>query len=257
MKAVILAGGLGTRLSEETSRVPKPMVEIAGKPILWHIMKIYSYYGVSDFIICCGYKGYTIKEYFSNFLLRNSDITFNLKENKMEVHSNNSENWRVTLVDTGNATMTGGRIKRIEQYIDETFYLTYGDGVGNIDINKLLAHHKKSKKISTMTVVKPQGRFGSVSLSNDSVTKFVEKPIGESGWINGGFFVVEPEAFSYIKNDMTIWEREPLEQLASKNELSAYKHERFWQPMDTLRDMNYLNDLSQSEKTFPWHDFGN
>jgi glucose-1-phosphate cytidylyltransferase len=153
--------------------------------------------------------------------------------------------------------MTGGRIKRIEQYIDETFYLTYGDGVGNIDINKLLAHHKKSKKISTMTVVKPQGRFGSVSLSNDSVTKFVEKPIGESGWINGGFFVVEPEAFSYIKNDMTIWEREPLEQLASKNELSAYKHERFWQPMDTLRDMNYLNDLSQSEKTFPWHDFGN
>lgn len=257
MKAVILAGGLGTRLSEETSRVPKPMVEIAGKPILWHIMKIYSYYGVSDFIICCGYKGYTIKEYFSNFLLRNSDITFNLKENKMEVHSNNSDNWRVTLVDTGDATMTGGRIKRIEQYIDDTFYLTYGDGVGNIDINKLLAHHKKLKKISTMTVVKPQGRFGSVSLSNDSVTKFVEKPIGESGWINGGFFVLEPEVFSYIKNDMTIWEREPLEKLASKNELSAYKHEQFWQPMDTLRDMNYLNDLSQSEKTFPWHDFGN
>lgn len=257
MKAVILAGGLGTRLSEETSRVPKPMVEIAGKPILWHIMKIYSYYGVSDFIICCGYKGYTIKEYFSNFLLRNSDITFNLKENKMEVHSNNSDNWRVTLVDTGDATMTGGRIKRIEQYIDDTFYLTYGDGVGNIDINKLLAHHKKSKKISTMTVVKPQGRFGSVSLSNDSVTKFVEKPIGESGWINGGFFVLEPKVFSYIKNDMTIWEREPLEKLASKNELSAYKHEQFWQPMDTLRDMNYLNDLSQSEKTFPWHDFGN
>lgn len=257
MKAVILAGGLGTRLSEETSRVPKPMVEIAGKPILWHIMKIYSYYGVSDFIICCGYKGYTIKEYFSNFLLRNSDITFNLKENKMEVHSNNSDNWRVTLVDTGDATMTGGRIKRIEQYIDDTFYLTYGDGVGNIDIKKLLAHHKKSKKISTMTVVKPQGRFGSVSLSNDSVTKFVEKPIGESGWINGGFFVLEPKVFSYIKNDMTIWEREPLEKLASKNELSAYKHEQFWQPMDTLRDMNYLNDLSQSEKTFPWHDFGN
>ncbi len=257
MKAVILAGGLGTRLSEETSRVPKPMVEIAGKPILWHIMKIYSYYGVSDFIICCGYKGYTIKEYFSNFLLRNSDITFNLKENKMEVHSNNSDNWRVTLVDTGDATMTGGRIKRIEQYIDDTFYLTYGDGVGNIDINKLLAHHKKSKKISTMTVVKPQGRFGSVSLSNDSVTKFVEKPIGESGWINGGFFVLEPKVFSYIKNDMTIWEREPLQKLASKNELSAYKHEQFWQPMDTLRDMNYLNDLSQSEKTFPWHDFGN
>ncbi len=257
MKAVILAGGLGTRLSEETSRVPKPMVEIAGKPILWHIMKIYSYYGVSDFIICCGYKGYTIKEYFSNFLLRNSDITFNLKENKMEVHSNNSDNWRVTLVDTGDATMTGGRIKRIEQYIDDTFYLTYGDGVGNIDINKLLAHHKKSKKISTMTVVKPQGRFGSVSLSNDSVTKFVEKPIGESGWINGGFFVLEPKVFSYIKNDMTIWEREPLQKLASKNELSAYKHEQFWQPMDTLRDMNYLNDLSQSEETFPWHDFGN
>ena len=257
MKAVILAGGLGTRLSEETSRVPKPMVEIAGKPILWHIMKIYSYYGVSDFIICCGYKGYTIKEYFSNFLLRNSDITFNLKENKMEVHSNNSDNWRVTLVDTGDATMTGGRIKRIEQYIDDTFYLTYGDGVGNIDIKKLLAHHKKSKKISTMTVVKPQGRFGSVSLSNDSVTKFVEKPIGESGWINGGFFVLEPKVFSYIKNDMTIWEREPLQKLASKNELSAYKHEQFWQPMDTLRDMNYLNDLSQSEETFPWHDFGN
>ena len=204
MKAVILAGGLGTRLSEETSRVPKPMVEIAGKPILWHVMKIYSYYGVSDFIICCGYKGYTIKEYFSNFLLRNSDITFNLKENKMEVHSNNSENWRVTLVDTGETTMTGGRIQRIKKYIDGTFFLTYGDGVGNIDINKLLDHHKESKKISTMTVVKPQGRFGSVSLDNGSVTKFVEKPIGESGWINGGFLVLEPEIFSYINNDMTI-----------------------------------------------------
>ena len=257
MKAVILAGGLGTRLSEETSRIPKPMVEIAGKPILWHIMQIYSYYGISDFIICCGYKGYIIKEYFSNFLLRNSDITFKLKENKMEVHSNNSENWNVTLVDTGETTMTGGRIQRIEKYIDGTFCLTYGDGVGNIDIEKLLDHHKKSKKISTMTVVKPQGRFGSVSLDNDSVTKFVEKPIGESGWINGGFFVLEPEIFSYIKNDMTIWEREPLEQLADKNELSAYKHKLFWQPMDTLRDMNYLNDLAQSEKTFPWHDFRN
>lgn len=255
MKAVILAGGLGTRLSEETSRVPKPMVEIAGKPILWHVMKIYSYYGVSDFIICCGYKGYTIKEYFSNFLLRNSDITFNLKENKMEVHSNNTENWRVTLVDTGETTMTGGRIQRIKKYIDGTFYLTYGDGVGNIDINKLLDHHKESKKISTMTVVKPQGRFGSVSLDNNSVTKFVEKPIGESGWINGGFFVLEPKIFSYIENDMTIWEREPLEKLADKNELSAYKHELFWQPMDTLRDMNYLNDLAQSKKIFPWHDF--
>ena len=220
MKAVILAGGLGTRLSEETSRVPKPMVEIAGKPILWHVMKIYSYYGVSDFIICCGYKGYTIKEYFSNFLLRNSDITFNLKENKMEVHSNNSENWRVTLVDTGETTMTGGRIQRIKKYIDGTFFLTYGDGVGNIDINKLLDHHKESKKISTMTVVKPQGRFGSVSLDNGSVTKFVEKPIGESGWINGGFFVLEPEIFSYINNDMTIWEREPLKNWLIKMNLA-------------------------------------
>lgn len=255
MKAVILAGGLGTRLSEETSAIPKPMVEIAGKPILWHVMKIYSFYGVTDFIICCGYKGHIIKEYFSNFLLRNSDITFNLKENKMEVHSNNSENWRVTLVDTGETTMTGGRIKRLKNYIDGTFYLTYGDGVGNIDINKLYDHHKKSKKISTMTVVKPQGRFGSVSLDNSSVTKFVEKPVGESGWINGGFFVLEPEIFSYIKNDMSIWEREPLEQLASKNELGAYKHELFWQPMDTLRDMNYLNELAQSERLFPWHDF--
>ena len=255
MKAVILAGGLGTRLSEETMRVPKPMVEIGGKPILWHILKTYSYFGINEFIVCCGYKGNMIKNYFSNFLLHNSDITFDLKSNQMHVHSNNSENWKVTLVDTGGTTMTGGRIKRIKEYINDTFLLTYGDGVSNVNITKLVDLHRKSKTLATMTVVKPQGRFGSVSLDGDTVNKFIEKPLGESGWINGGFFVLDRKCMDYIDNDLTIWEREPLEKLAQSNKLSAYKHTGFWQPMDTLRDMNYLNDLYHSNEIAPWHKF--
>jgi glucose-1-phosphate cytidylyltransferase len=249
MKAVILAGGLGTRLSEETSLKPKPMVEIGGKPILWHIMKIYSTHGVNDFIICLGYKGYIIKEYFSNYFLHMSDVTLDIKKNKMEVHQNKVEPWRVTLIDTGTDTCTGGRIKRVKDYIGEkTFCLTYGDGVSNVDIKKTISFHKEHGKLATMTSVLPPGRFGSLSFDGDLVKSFVEKPFGEGGWVNGGFFVLEPEVLDCIEGDQTWWEREPLNALVTKRELAVYKHSGFWMPMDTLRDKTTLESLWDTGK---------
>lgn len=250
MKVVLLAGGLGTRLSEETDIKPKPMVEIGGKPILWHIMKIYSHYGYNEFIICCGYKGHVIKEYFSNFFLHQSDVTIDLSNNKMEVHNSDAENWKITLVDTGKDSMTGGRIKRIEKYVNNsTFMLTYGDGVSNINIKELVEFHKKNKKSVTVTAVQPESRFGVLDINEkDEVKSFLEKPKGESGWINGGFFVCEPEIFKYIKGDDTIWEREPLEGIAKDNQLCAYKHEGFWKPMDSLKDKNDLNKFWETNK---------
>jgi glucose-1-phosphate cytidylyltransferase len=238
MKVVILAGGLGTRLSEETDIKPKPMVEVGGKPILWHVMKIYSHYGFNEFIICCGYKGHVIKEYFSDFFLHNSDVTFNINQNKIEVHNTAVENWKVTLVDTGKDSMTGGRIKRIQNYIGNSpFMLTYGDGVGNVNIAELVEFHKKHKKKVTVTAVQPESRFGALDIAdNDEVRSFLEKPKSEVGWINGGFFVCEPDIFNYIKGDETIWEKDPLEKLAKDNGLVAFKHHGFWKPMDTLKD---------------------
>jgi glucose-1-phosphate cytidylyltransferase len=238
MKVVILAGGLGTRLSEETVLKPKPMVEIGDMPILWHIMKIYSSYGYNDFIICLGYKGYVIKEYFANYFLHKSDVTVRLKENKLEVHDSYAEPWNITLVDTGMNTMTGGRIKRVKKHIgDQPFMLTYGDGVASVDIAALVAHHKQSGKLCTVTAVQPSGRFGALNLGQqDEVTSFSEKPKGDGAWINGGFFVCEPAVIDYIQDDATLWEREPLEQLAAVQQMDAYKHEGFWKPMDTLRD---------------------
>jgi glucose-1-phosphate cytidylyltransferase len=238
MKVVILAGGLGTRLSEETVLKPKPMVEIGDMPILWHIMKIYSSHGYNDFIICLGYKGYVIKEYFANYFLHKSDVTVRLKENKLEVHDSYAEPWNITLVDTGMNTMTGGRIKRVKKHIgDQPFMLTYGDGVASVDIAALVAHHKQSGKLCTVTAVQPSGRFGALNLGQqDEVTSFSEKPKGDGAWINGGFFVCEPAVIDYIQDDATIWEREPLEQLAAVQQMDAYKHEGFWKPMDTLRD---------------------
>lgn len=243
MKVVILAGGLGTRLSEETDIKPKPMVEIGGKPILWHIMKIYSHYGYNEFIVCCGYKGHVIKEYFADFFLHHSDITFDLKKNKMTVHNTAVENWKITLVDTGKDSLTGGRIKRIQKYVNNsTFMLTYGDGVSNINIKKLVEFHKKNKKAVTVTAVQPDSRFGVLDInSKNEVRSFMEKPKGESGWINGGFFVCEPEIFKYIEGDQTTWEREPLERIAKDKQLCAYKHEGFWKPMDSLKDKQDLN----------------
>lgn len=254
MKVVILAGGLGTRLSEETDLRPKPMVEIGGKPILWHIMKIYSSYGYNDFVICCGYKAYMIKEYFANYFIHQADMTVDLQKNAIEVHRSNAEPWRITLVDTGLNTMTGGRIKRIKEYIEnETFMLTYGDGVGNIDLKKLLTFHKEQKKMATLTVVQPSGRFGAVNIDNNDVTvmSFQEKPQGDGSWINGGFFVCEPQVFDFIKDDTTIWEREPLETIANKGELSAFKHSGFWKPMDTLREKIELENLWETSNA-PW-----
>jgi len=254
MKVVILAGGYGTRISEETGIRPKPMVEIGGKPILWHIMKIYSTYGLNDFIICCGYKGYVIKEYFANYYLHMSDVTFDMVQNKMEVHQNNAEPWRVTLVDTGLATMTGGRIKRVRPYIgDETFCLTYGDGVGNVDIEALIAFHYQEKGWVTLTAVQPPGRFGTFNLTEgqNKVSHFREKPQGDGAWISGGFFVVEPEIFDYIEGDDTVWEQAPLQRLAQEGRLAAYRHYGYWQPMDTLRDKNVLEQLWAAENT-PW-----
>lgn len=252
MKVVLLAGGTGTRLSEETIIRPKPMVEIGGNPILWHIMKLYSYYGFNDFVICLGYKGYMIKEYFINYFYHQSDLTINLKENKITVHSNNSDPWTVTLVDTGIDSLTGGRIKRIKNYIDnKTFMLTYGDGVSDINIKNLYNSHKKSKKIATLTAVQPMGRFGTVEIGNGLVSKFKEKPQGNEDWINAGFFVLEPEIFDFIENDQSIWEKEPLENIANKNQLNAYKHEGFWKPMDTLRDKTELQHLWDSNQA-PW-----
>jgi len=255
MKAVIFAGGYGTRISEESGVRPKPMVEIGNKPILWHILKIYSHYGINDFVICCGYKSYVIKEYFSNYFLHSADVTFDMQHNKMEVHNAFSEPWRVTLVDTGEDTMTGGRLKRVKQYIgNETFCLTYGDGVCDLDIGKLIAFHKEQGTNATLTAVQQPGRFGAFNLGSKDVkiSKFQEKPLnGDSPWINGGFFVCEPAVLDLIKDDATTWEREPLEVLASSGNLSAFKHSGFWHPMDTLRDKHYLEDLWKSGKA-PW-----
>lgn len=253
MKVVILAGGFGTRLSEETDLKPKPMIEIGDKPILWHIMKIYSHFGFNDFIICLGYKGHMIKEYFANYFIHNSDLTIDLGKNHIEVHNSNCEPWKVTLVNTGLNTQTGGRIKRIQEYIkNETFMLTYGDGVGNIDLNKLLEFHKTHNKYATVTAVQPSGRFGSLNIDDkDDVLMFEEKPKGDKSWINGGFFVLEPKIFEYIENDNTYWEREPLENLAKENQLVAYKHYGFWKPMDTLRDKRELESLWLSGNA-PW-----
>lgn len=253
MKAVILAGGLGTRISEETSLRPKPMVEIGGKPILWHIMKIYSHYGVNDFVVCCGYKGYVIKEYFANYFLHMSDVTFDMKNNRMEIDQQYAEHWNVTLVDTGESTMTGGRLKRIAPYVadEETFCMTYGDGVSNVNISELMQFHASHGKLATLTATYPPGRFGALDLHGDQVMSFKEKPKGDGGMINGGFFVLSPKVLDLIDDDQTIWEREPLEKLAEAGQLSSYKHEGFWQPMDTLRDRTYLEELWQ-DGSAPW-----
>lgn len=253
MKAVILAGGLGTRISEETSTRPKPMVEIGGKPILWHILKMYSAHGINDFVICCGYKGYVIKEYFANYFLHTSDVTFDIANNKMEVHQRYSEPWKVTLVDTGEETMTGGRLKRVAHYVkdEEAFCFTYGDGVSNVNITELIAFHHAQKVKATLTAAISPGRFGALDLSGTKVNSFMEKPKGDGAMINGGFFVLSPTVIDYIKDDQTTWEREPLECLAKQGELAAYQHHGFWQPMDTLRDKQYLEELWQSGKA-PW-----
>ena len=251
MKAVILAGGLGTRISEETHLKPKPMIEIGGKPILWHVMKIYAAHGLNDFIICCGYKGYLIKEYFANYFLHQSDVTFDMVNNEMEVHKRNAEPWRVTLVDTGDETMTGGRLKRIGPYLgDEDFCFTYGDGVGDVDITALISFHSKHGKLATLTATQPPGRFGAISMTGNAVTSFQEKPV-EGGWINGGFFVLSPKVIDYIEGDKTLWEREPMEKLARGGHFSAYLHRGFWQPMDTLRDKVLLDELWQ-KGVAPW-----
>ncbi|MDC0857253.1 glucose-1-phosphate cytidylyltransferase [Rickettsiales bacterium] len=254
MKAVILAGGLGTRLSEETNLKPKPMVEIGGKPILWHIMKIYSTHGINDFVICLGYKGYVIKEYFTNYFHHMSDLTVDFKNNNIEIHNNKSEPWRVTLVDTGETSMTGGRIARIKPYIenDSAFCLTYGDGVSDVNITELVNFHKQHKKLATLTAVQPAGRFGILEIDQNIVTDFKEKPKGDGSYINGGFFVLSPKALDYIQDgDKTVWEQSPLNNIAADRELMNYKHHGFWQPMDTLRDKNYLEGLWNDGKA-PW-----
>jgi glucose-1-phosphate cytidylyltransferase len=254
MKAVILAGGFGTRLSEETDLKPKPMVEIGGMPILWHIMKIYSAYGIDEFVIACGYKGYVIKEYFANYFLHRSNVTFDLKANQMHVHQNAVEPWKVTLVDTGEATMTGGRLKRVREYLDDdTFCLTYGDGVADVDIRALIDFHRSRGGLATLTAVQPPGRFGALVLDGDDagIRSFTEKPTGQGGWVNGGYFVLEPAVIDRIAGDETTWEREPLESLAQDGLISAYKHHGFWQPMDTLRDKHQLEGLWQ-RGTAPW-----
>lgn len=251
MKVLILAGGFGTRLSEETQSIPKPMVEIGGKPILWHIMKLYSHYGYNDFIILLGYKGYIIKEYFANYFLHQSNVRIDIMSNSMEVLNTSSEPWKVTLIDTGLNVMTGGRVKRVQEFVDnKSFMLTYGDGVADVNINELVNFHKKHKKTVTMTAVQPEGRFGSMRISADEqVTQFLEKPKGDGTWINGGFFVCEPNVFNYLQfGDDTVFERDPLENLANKGELFAYKHEGFWRPMDTLRDNKKLNELWESNQ---------
>ncbi|MEW5857879.1 MAG: glucose-1-phosphate cytidylyltransferase [Cyanobacteriota bacterium] len=254
MKAVILAGGLGTRLTEETTIKPKPMVEIGGRPVLWHIMKIYAAHGINDFIICCGYKGYVIKEYFANYFLHMSDVTFDMRFNQMNVHCGYAEPWRVTLVDTGDQTMTGGRLKRVREHIgNQTFCFTYGDGVANVNVQELIEFHREQKCLATLTATQPPGRFGAISLEPDQhkITNFREKPEGDGAWINGGYFVLEPEVIDYIADDSTIWEQEPLKKLSQDEQLAAYRHPGFWQPMDTLRDKNYLEELWKSGKA-PW-----
>ena len=252
MKAIILAGGLGTRISEETHLKPKPMVEIGGRPILWHVMKIYSAHGISDFVVCAGYKGYVIKEYFANYFLHLSDVTFDMSKNTMEVHQRRTEPWRVTIVDTGDATMTGGRLGRVRQYLgDETFCFTYGDGVGDVDITALVAFHRSQGRAATLTGVQPPGRYGALEIDGPRVTRFHEKPDGDGVWINGGFFVLEPSVIDLVSDDATVWERKPLEELATRQQLGIYKHHGFWQPMDTLRDKTLLEDLWASGKA-PW-----
>ena len=253
MKAVILAGGLGTRLSEETNLKPKPMVEIGTNPILWHIFKIYSAHGITDFVVCLGYKGYVIKEYFAYYFLHTSDVTFDLKTNSMDVHHRKTEPWRVTLIDTGDETMIGGRIKRIIDYVkdDDAFCLTYGDGVSDVNIGELIEFHRTEKRLATVTGVQPPGRFGAIEMDGTRVTGFREKPQGDGGWINGGFFVLSPKVVDYIDGDATVWEQEPMENLARDGELSIYLHDGFWHPMDTLRDKRYLESLWNS-KSAPW-----
>lgn len=253
MKAVILAGGLGTRLSEETGLKPKPMVAIGGKPILWHIMKCYSFYGINEFVICCGYRGYVIKEYFANYFLHMSDVTFDMQKNEMEVHTRHAEPWKVTVVDTGDETMTGGRLKRVAPYVadEKMFCLTYGDGLSDIDIGSLVAFHEKHGKLATLTATQPPGRFGALNLAGTTVKNFQEKPQGDGAWINGGFFVLSPKVIDYIDGDETIWERKPMEQLAADGQLEAFCHSGFWQPMDTLRDKMYLDEMWDSGKA-PW-----
>lgn len=252
MKVVILAGGLGTRILEESSSRPKPMVEIGGKPILWHIMKIYSAQGFNDFIVCCGYKGYLIKEYFANYFLHMSDVTFDMRENRMQVHQNSAEPWTVTLVDTGDETMTGGRLKRVGQYLgSENFCMTYGDGVADVDIQALIAFHDAQGRLATLTAVQPPGRFGAVAIENGVVVRFEEKPLGDSGWINGGFFVLSPKVLDSIEGDATHWEAAPLRRLAAERQLNAYLHRGFWQAMDTLRDKLHLEQLWSTGQA-PW-----
>ena len=253
MKAVILAGGLGTRLSEETVVKPKPMVTVGGKPILWHIMRSYSHHGINEFVICCGYRGYVIKEYFANYFLHMSDVTFDMKNNQMEVHSRHAEPWKVTVVDTGDETMTGGRLKRVTPYIEQEdmFCMTYGDGVSNVDIAASIAFHKQHGKLATLTATQPPGRFGALILNGSAVTSFQEKPQGDGAWINGGFFVLSPKVLDYIEGDETIWERKPMERLAAEGQMEAFFHNGFWQPMDTLRDKVQLEELWQSGNA-PW-----
>jgi len=254
MKAVILAGGLGTRLSEETTIKPKPMVEVGGQPILWHIMKSYSAHGINDFIICCGYKGYVIKEFFANYFLRMSDVTFDMRFNQMNIHAGKAEPWRVTLVDTGENTMTGGRLKRVQEHVgNETFCFTYGDGVSNVNITELVAFHKAEGSAATLTAVQPPGRFGAISLTKEQtkIEQFHEKPGGDGAWINGGYFVLEPEVIDYITDDSVMWEHEPLQKIAQAGKLSAFRHSGFWQPMDTLKDKMYLDELWKAGKA-PW-----
>jgi len=253
MKAVLLAGGLGTRISEETSVKPKPMIEIGGKPILWHIMKIYAAHGVNDFVVCLGYKGYVIKEYFANYFLHMSDVTFDMRNNSTTIHNNTAEPWTVTLVETGEETMIGGRIKRILPFVegDDAFCLTYGDGVGDVDIRAVIDLHRRSGRLATVTATQPPGRFGAIEFDGDTVLGFKEKPQGDGGWINGGFFVLSPKVGSYIEGDTSVWEREPMEQLAAERQLGVHFHDGFWQPMDTLRDKIYLEGLWSSGNA-PW-----
>lgn len=253
MKAVILAGGLGTRISEETHLKPKPMIEIGGKPILWHLMKIYSAHGINDFVVCCGYKGYIIKEYFANYFLHTSDVTFDMKNNQMKVHQQHAEPWTVTLVDTGEDTQTGGRLKRVASYLkdEKAFCFTYGDGLADVDITKLIQFHESHGKLATVTAVQPPGRYGALNREGNQVKGFIEKPKGDGGWINGGFFVLSPKCIDFIETAATAWEQKPLADIAAKGELMAYEHTKFWQPMDTLREKNLLEELWETNKA-PW-----
>lgn len=251
MKVVILAGGLGSRISEESIVKPKPLIEIGGKPIIWHIMKHYSHYGLNDFVICCGYKGYLIKEYFVNYSLHTTDITVNVRSNKIKVHKKTTEPWNITMVNTGEHSLTGDRIREIKDFVDGDFCLTYGDGLSSVNIKDTIKFHKKNKKIATVLAVKPSGRFGSIDIKDDMVKKFLEKPKGDGGWINGGFFVLNKKIFDYLSDKNCIWEREPLENIAKENQLTAFKHSGFWHAMDTLRDRNYLEDIWSSNQV-PW-----